>query len=243
MTSRVIIFGGPGELGSSLVSFFKKQNWVVTSVGTRQNSEATHNIIVPIDDSLEIQGEKVLNQSTEQLKADNAEKYDAILCVAGGFVMGNLVDKVRIDDQKVSLFIAGRVTISSPPIERQSNVISNRNGLLLLTGVAGLQGTPGFIGYGVGKAGVHQLVKSLSGKGSGLPKNAKVVGLCPSNIDTSPNRKAMPNADFSNFIPLETLTQRLFDWTTGAVPIENGNLVEVITKNGQTIFSDCYSSF
>ncbi|CAG8544273.1 30449_t:CDS:2 [Gigaspora margarita] len=240
MTSRVIIFGGSGELGSSLVSLFKKQNWVVTSVGTRQNSEATQNIIVPIDDSLEIQGEKVLNQSTEQLKADNAEKYDAILCVAGGFVMGNLVDKEFL--KKSELMIKKSLYSSLVASQLAAHQLKE-GGFLMLTGVAGLKGTPGFIGYGVGKAGVHQLVKSLSGKGSGLPKNAKVVGLCPSTIDTSPNRKAMPNADFSNFIPLETLTQRVFDWTTGAVPIENGNLVEVITKNGQTTFSDCHSSF
>ncbi|CAG8751914.1 6576_t:CDS:2, partial [Racocetra fulgida] len=136
MTSRVLIFGGSGELGSALV---------VTSVGTRQNSDATHNIIIPVDDPLEIQGEKVLNQSNEQLKSDNAEKYDAILCVAGGFMMGNLVDK---------------------------------DGFLMLTGTAGLQGTPGnqLINFKLAvlailtfiqsshfaKAGVQQLVKSLS---------------------------------------------------------------------------------
>ncbi|CAG8439906.1 6329_t:CDS:1, partial [Acaulospora colombiana] len=59
----------------------------VTSVGTRLNSEASHNIIVSIEDSLEVQGEKVLKQANEQLK--DGEKYDAILCVAGGFALGN----------------------------------------------------------------------------------------------------------------------------------------------------------
>jgi len=59
----------------------------VTSVGTRHNEEATHNIVVSHDDSLEVQGKKVIQNVSSIL---NDEKYDAILCVAGGFAMGNL---------------------------------------------------------------------------------------------------------------------------------------------------------
>ncbi|CAG8477433.1 15058_t:CDS:2 [Cetraspora pellucida] len=235
MTSRVLIYGGSGGLGSALVSFFKNKKWVVTSVGTRQNSDATHNIIISVDDSLEIQGEKVLKQSNEQLKADNAEKYDAILCVAGGFVMGNLLDKEFL--KKSDLMIRKSLYSSLVASQLAAHHLKE-DGFLMLTGTAGLQGTPGFIGYGVAKAGTQQLVKSLSAEGSGLPKRTRVVALLPSTIDTVSNRNDMPRADFSNFIPLEILTQRLFDWTTGVVPIDNGKSVEVIAKNGKTTFNE-----
>ncbi|CAG8729158.1 8263_t:CDS:2 [Dentiscutata erythropus] len=235
MNLRVLIYGGSGELGSALISLFKKHNWVVTSVGTRQNSEATYNIIVSNDDDLETQGKKVLTESSELLKEITVEKYDAILCVAGGFVMGNLTDKEFL--KKSDLMI--RKSLYSSLIASQLAAHHlKEDGFLMLTGAAGLRGTPGFIGYGVAKAGVHQLVKSLSAKGSGLPERARVVACLPSTIDTLSNRKAMPNADFSNFIPLETLTQRIFDWTTGVVHIEHGKLVEVIAKNSQTIFDE-----
>lgn len=56
-------------------------------MGTRSNVEANHNIIVSVDDSLKVQGEKVLDQAKGQLK--NGETYDAILNVSGGFTMGN----------------------------------------------------------------------------------------------------------------------------------------------------------
>jgi len=53
-------------------------------------------------------------------------------------------------------------------------------GLLVLTGaVPALGGTPGMIGYGMAKAAVHQLVKSLSMEGSGLPSESTVLAILP----------------------------------------------------------------
>ena len=62
----------------------------VTSVGTRPNGEAALNIIISNNDPLEVQGEKVIQNASSIL---NGEKYDAILCVAGGFTMGSLAQK------------------------------------------------------------------------------------------------------------------------------------------------------
>ena len=51
------------------------------------------------------------------------------------------------------------------------------------------------IGYGMAKAAVHQLVKSLASSGSGLPTNSCVLGLLPITLDTPMNRKFMSGAD------------------------------------------------
>jgi len=60
------------------------------------------------------------------------------------------------------------------------NVLLSSNGLLSLTGaLAAEQGTPGMIGYGIAKAAVHQLVKSLASNGSGLPSGAVVTAILP----------------------------------------------------------------
>ena len=48
-------------------------------------------------------------------------------------------------------------------------------GVLVLPGAEpALQGTPGMIGYGMAKAAVHQLTKSLAAPKSGLPENSQV---------------------------------------------------------------------
>ena len=48
-------------------------------------------------------------------------------------------------------------------------------GVLVLPGAQpAVKGTPGMMGYGMAKAAVHQLTKSLAEPKSGLPKNAQV---------------------------------------------------------------------
>lgn len=81
-------------------------------------------------------------------------------------------------------------------------------GLLALTGAnPALKGTPGMMGYGLAKAAVHQLTKSLAGKDSGLPENSLVVAILPITLDTPMNRKWMPNGDFSSWTPLEFIAE------------------------------------
>lgn len=81
-------------------------------------------------------------------------------------------------------------------------------GLVVLTGaVPALGGTPGMIGYGMAKAAVHQLVKSLSMSGSGLPADSTVLAILPMTLDTPANRKHLAGVDTSTWTPLATVTQ------------------------------------
>lgn len=63
--------------------------------------------------------------------------------------------------------------------------------------------TPGMIGYGMAKAAIHQLTKSLAGDDSGLPSGSLSVAILPITLDTPMNRKWMAGADFSTWTPLE----------------------------------------
>lgn len=81
-------------------------------------------------------------------------------------------------------------------------------GVLTLTGAdAALKGTPGMIGYGLAKAAVHQLTKSLAEEKSGLPENSLVVSILPITLDTPMNRKWMPKADFSTWTSLDFIAE------------------------------------
>lgn len=79
---------------------------------------------------------------------------------------------------------------------------------MALTGAkAALEGTPGMIGYGMAKAAIHQLTKSLAANDSGLPKNSLVVSILPVTLDTPMNRKWMPDADYSTWTPLTFIAE------------------------------------
>lgn len=81
-------------------------------------------------------------------------------------------------------------------------------GLLTLTGAkAALEETPSMIGYGMAKAAVHHLTKSLAGKNGGLPEGAIAVAILPVTLDTPMNRKWMPKADFASWTPLEFVAE------------------------------------
>lgn len=63
------------------------------------------------------------------------------------------------------------------------------------------------IGYGLAKAAVHQLTKSLAEEKSGLPKDSLVVSILPITLDTPMNRKWMPQADHSTWTPLDFIAE------------------------------------
>lgn len=63
------------------------------------------------------------------------------------------------------------------------------------------------IGYGMAKAAVHQLTKSLASEGSGLPSGSLVTSILPVTLDTPMNRKWMPKADTTTWTNLEFISE------------------------------------
>lgn len=63
------------------------------------------------------------------------------------------------------------------------------------------------IGYGMAKAAVHQLTKSLSSKDGGLPAGSVALALLPVTLDTPMNRKWMPTADTSTWTSLDFVSE------------------------------------
>ena len=91
------------------------------------------------------------------------------------------------------------------------------------------------MGYGMAKAAVHQLTKSLGDKKSGLPENSVALALLPITLDTPMNRKWMPKADTTTWTSLEFVADLLHGWAgsqEGRPP--TGSLVQLVTKDCQT---------
>lgn len=131
------------------------------------------------------------------------QQLDAIICVAGGWTGGNAKkDLIKASD------LMWRQSVGSCLISASlAAQYLKPQGLLVLTGAkAALEATPGMIGYGMAKAAVHHLTKSLA-KDGGLPEEAVAVAILPVTLDTPMNRKWMPNSDFTSWTPLETVAQ------------------------------------
>nr|XP_022336092.1 exonuclease 3'-5' domain-containing protein 2-like [Crassostrea virginica] len=227
---RIFIYGGKGALGSTCVSMFKAKNYWVGSIDLMPNEQADANIVVKPSESW-------LNQEEEVLKGvDNVmggEKLDAVLCVAGGWAGGNAGSKDFI--KNADMMWKQSVWTSSIAAALAAKYLKE-GGVITLPGAAPcVGGTAGMMGYGMAKAAVHQLVKSLASKNSGLPKNSSALAILPVTLDTPMNRKFMSEADFSTWTSLEFVAELFLKWVTdNSARPENGSLVKLVTKEGNT---------
>lgn len=194
-----------------------------------ENTEADANILVQRDADFVQQETQVLAAVKELL---NDDKLEAVVCVAGGWAGGNASkDLAKNTDMMIKQSLWSSVISASVASHHL-----REGGILTLTGAKpALEGTPGMIGYGVAKAAVHQLTRSLAGKDSGLPANSFVASILPITLDTPMNRKWMPAADFATWTPLEFVADLFYKWIeTPAGRVQNGSLIQLVTKDSKT---------
>ncbi len=232
-TQRVLIYGGRGGLGSVLVKHFKANSFWVCSIDLVANDEADENILVDPKQEWQQQQDHVTSE-VKRLFKGGEEKLNAVLNVAGGWAGGNAksADLIKNSDLMWKQSVWSSVISAS-----LASQYLKEGGCLVLPGAKpALGGTPGMIGYGMAKAAVHQLVKSMAGADSGLPSGATALALLPITLDTAMNRKFMPDADKSTWTKLEFVAELLHGWTTSSAKArpKSGSLVQLVTKNNET---------
>ncbi|XP_011880915.1 PREDICTED: dihydropteridine reductase isoform X2 [Vollenhovia emeryi] len=201
----------------------------VGSIDMKPNDQADANVIVNPNANWQQQQTEILTQIKDTLKD---EKVDGIICVAGGWAGGNAANKdlVKNSDLMWKQSVWSSVIAASIAVE-----YLKEGGFLSLTGAKpALEGTPGMIGYGMAKAAVHQLTKSLAAEGSGLPSKSLVACILPVTLDTPMNRKWMPKADTGTWTPLEFVSNLFWKWSQNQDRPANGSLLKLITNDNKT---------
>jgi len=198
MSGRVLVYGGRGALGSEIVNKFKESGWWVANIDITANTSADENIVVE-GDSWQGQESNVAKNVKTVLGDD---KLDAVICVAGGWAGGSPASKDFIKNSEAMW------RSSVWPASISASLATShlkQGGMVILPGAApAVAGTPGMCGYGMAKAAVHHLTKSLACSGSGLPDSCLSAAILPVTLDTPMNRKWMAKADQSTWTPLGT---------------------------------------
>ncbi|GFO36533.1 dihydropteridine reductase [Plakobranchus ocellatus] len=225
--TRVIVYGGKGALGSAVVNLLKSKNYWVGSIDLAVNESADANVIVKPELSMPEQ-ESEVSSKVGDLLGEN--KLDGILCVAGGWAGGNAKKIVEAADSMWKQSVFPSVITAS-----LASKFLKEGGLVTMPGAQpALDATPGMMGYGLAKAAVHHLTKSLAAKNSGLPANTTVVATLPVTLDTPMNRKFMSSADFTTWTSLDYVAELFEQWLQGAERPVSGSLVQFITKDNKT---------
>ena len=227
MSKSVLIYGGCGALGRACVTHFVSKGWNTISADIHENSEASSNVIVP--------SFRFATTNTELDDFFSAmPELHCILNVAGGWQGGSAASKHLV--RNVDLSYTQSVVSSTYCTEIAARKLLG-GGLLLLPGAAAaLQPTPKMLGYGMGKAAVHHLVRSLAEPEScGLRVNCCTIGLLPITLDTAQNRASMPNADFNEWTPLNEVAWVVQQWAADPeTRPQSGSLAVFRTREGRT---------
>merc|ERR1712083_170631 len=175
-------------------------------------------------------GEAAVCQGVDD--AVRGAKVVAVINMAGGWAGGCSADADWV--KNADLMWKQSVWSSAIAASLASRHLADGGCLVLPGAQPALGGTPGMMGYGMAKAAIHQLTKSLASSDSGLPNGAKTYALLPITLDTPMNRKFMPDADHSKWTPLQFICELLFKWSDGIERPTNGSLVQLVTTGGKT---------
>lgn len=221
---KVLVWGGCGALGRSVVSKFLGAGHAVVSVDLSASDSASRSVVLPREKSW---GEQLAHAEAE-LKG---EQFSLVFCAAGGWSGGSIVSGGFVEsvDRMLSFNVYSALQCS-----RIAASTLQAGGMLVLTGAAAATaGTQGMIAYGISKGATHQLVASMADH---FGDKASVAAILPITVDTPANRAGMPDADTSSWTPPDYIADQLMAWTAtdGASRPKTGSLVKVVTEDNKS---------
>jgi NAD(P)-dependent dehydrogenase (short-subunit alcohol dehydrogenase family) len=204
-----IVTGATGNLGQAVVKKFIEEGYKV--IGTIMANDP-----VKLDytaDQFEAVVVDLMNEEASSMFVKSiAEKYkniDAAVLTVGGFAMGNIADTSTADIMKqYKLNFETAYNVARPAFVQMMKQNSGR--IFIVGSRPGLQAwhSVGMTAYGLAKSLVVRLTELMNIEAKGHNVVASVV--VPSTIDTPQNRKAMPDADFNNWVKPEDIANVIY---------------------------------
>ncbi|TLX94412.1 MAG: SDR family oxidoreductase [Thaumarchaeota archaeon] len=226
----VLVTGGTGALGREVChAFLKAGALVATTYVIDEEIPALESKIGDLKKNIFLIKKDLGNEKDVQaLVSEIVKKYgriDVLANVVGGYMAGKPVTEIdeKDWDTMMNLNLKTAFLLSKHVV---AQMIRQSSGKVIHTAARpGLKGGGNDAAYVASKSGVIRLVESLAEevKSKGINVNC----ILPSIIDTEPNRRAMPNADFSKWVkPSEIARIILFLATEDSRPI-NGAAIPV----------------
>jgi NAD(P)-dependent dehydrogenase (short-subunit alcohol dehydrogenase family) len=221
-----IVTGASGNMGQAVVRKFLAEGYNV--VGT----------IIPNDpvpfDVVDTKLEKVVvdlmdEADSEKFVQNIIAKYrtiDAVVLTVGGFAIGKIADTKTADIYKqYRLNFETAYNVARPAFVQMIQQGSGR--IFIIGSKPGLNAKDGkgMVAYGLGKSLIFRLAELMNDEAKGHNVVSSVV--VPSTIDTPQNRKAMPEANFDNWVKPEAIADAIYFYCTDEAGVLREPLIKV----------------
>lgn len=221
-----MVTGASGGLGVAVVETFLTAGATVAgvarSVSPREDSDRF--VAVSADLTSAAGAQAAVDETLEK-----AGGLDVLVHVMGGFAGGqpaHATDDATWDRMMNlnlrSVFLTTRAVLP--------HMLQSRYGRIVAVGSrVGVEPAAGLSAYGVSKAGLNALIKTIALENRDHGITANVV--LPSTIDTAANRKAMPDADFSTWVAPGKIAQQVLWLCSEAASETSGALIPVYGRS------------
>jgi NAD(P)-dependent dehydrogenase (short-subunit alcohol dehydrogenase family) len=226
---HVIVTGGTGALGAAVIDALIGAGATCTTPYVHQaeaerfphrgNSNVTLMAVSDLADEAQV------------AKLYSNVKLWASIHLAGGFAMGKVADTdktalmTQIDNNLTSCFLCCRAAVSAMLAGGQGGRIVNVAARPALEWRSGA----GMTAYAVAKTGVAALTASLAEE---VAKDGILVNaVAPSIMDTPPNRKAMPKADYAVWPKVEEVAATIAFLASPGNRVTRGAIIPVYGKS------------
>jgi len=198
----ILVTGGTGGLGRAVsLAFLEEAATVAVTYRRQEEFDALRNAAGASAARLEghrvdVTDEAAARELVESVVAEH-DRLDALVNTVGGYTGGVKLweAETKVLDRMLALNLRSGYALSRAVVP---TMLKQGHGAIVnIAAKAAFDHPAGAAAYAAAKAAAVAMMDSLAAelKGSGL----RVNSILPSIIDTEPNRKAMPKADFSKW--------------------------------------------
>ena len=221
-----IVTGTSGNMGQAVVKKFIGEEYFVVGA------------IVPNDPlPLNFPEDKFEKVVVDLMNEDDSKKFvesiivkhktiDAAILTVGGFAMGKIEETKTSDiNKQYKLNFETAYNVAQPVFVYMMK--QNAGRIFTIGSKPGIdsKNSRGMVAYGLAKSLIFRLAELMNDEAKG--KNVVTSVVVPSTIDTPPNRRAMPDANFDNWVKPEQIAEAIYFYTSDAASIIREPVIKV----------------
>jgi NAD(P)-dependent dehydrogenase (short-subunit alcohol dehydrogenase family) len=231
--SVVVITGAAGNLGRAVAQAFAADGahlalLDLNEAGIAQTIDACEGQASATAYPTNLIESATIDATIGQIIADQG-RIDVLANIAGGFTMGPLIQDTEDKDWDFMMNLNARSVFNTCRRVIPA-MLQNDGGRIINVSARAIEHGKGRMGpYCASKAAVKTLTESLAAENKF--DNINVNCILPGTIDTPENRQAMPDADFSNWVPTEALADVVRFLASDAARCVTGAAIPVYGKS------------